>query len=888
MRIFGEDLVVPVGDKFLKVEVCAPDVVRVACAKDRSFFSRPSLVVLPQHERPRCIVKRTDREATLTSGKIRVHVDLQTGAIAFLDADGKTILCERSNGRTITPAIVQGERTFHVQQQWEPNADESLYGLGQQQLGILDIKGYDLDLWQYNSHIVVPFLVSSRGYGILWDNPSYTRFGDLREFEPVPLTNLTVTYFAGTTQLLQRAAHRIWVEFPNVEPKPNTLIDPELPPRGEIMVRWDGDIEPPVSGDYLLETLSDNGVKVWIDDKLLVQRWTQAWLPITQMARVPLNAGHRHRLRVEWTRDQGGTHMRLLWKTPPKKPATSLWSEVGDGVDYYFVYGPDLDKVIAGYRHLTGAVPLMPRWAFGLWQSRQRYKTAQESLDVLEGYRSRHLPIDNIVQDWFYWKEHEWGSHEFDPARFPDPQRWIDTIHNKYHARLMISVWGKFYPGTQNYDALHSRGFLYEAPLWEGLRDWVGDAYTYYDAFNPAARKLFWSQMQHDLFSKGIDAWWMDATEPDLTTFPDLNLLKLRMNPTALGVSTRVLNAFPLMNSRAVYEGQRAAAPNQRVFILTRCGFAGQQRYAAAVWSGDISSTWEAMRAQMPAGLGYSISGLPYWTMDTGGYALPPRFEPGENEAEDEWNELNARWFEFSTFVPILRLHGEGRPREPWTFGGAYDTILKFDRLRYRMLPYIYSMAGDVTQRAATMMRPMVMDFPQDATARQATDEYMFGPDLLVAPVTEYQVRSRSVYLPAGDWHDFWTGAKVAGGQTIEAPAPYDSIPLYVKAGSILPLGPDLQYTDEKPADPITLHVYPGANGAFTLYEDDGLTYRYERGGFTRIPIRWEDATRTLTIGERQGSFRGMLKRRTFEIAVVPEKTTQTIHYRGNAVEVRL
>lgn len=914
----SDGIAVPVHDGFLKIAVRADNIVRVVFTKDRAFFEHKSLaVVAPKGALPAWELSSDARQATITTAKLKVRMDLASGAVSFFDHSGKPILMEKNAGRSIIPAEVQGEKTFHVQQQWEPEPNESLYGLGENQLGLLDIKGYDLDLWQHNGTDVVPFLVSSRGYGILWDNTSFTRFGDLRPFEAIPGAQLfdasgkpgglTGFYYAGAhfeRVVAQRVDSQINIDIPGQARDPNRIIHPDLPD-GDVSVRWEGELAPAVSGDYLFRSFSNNGIKMWIGDQVVMNHWRQSWLPWKDVARVHLEAKHRYRVRLEWTKDQDGlVAMNLTWKTPSPEQTTSLWSEVGDGIDYYFVYGPEPDQVIAGYRQITGPAPMMPVWSFGLWQSRQRYKTAEESLDVIDGFRSRNIPFDNIVQDWFYWRENAWGSHEFDPARFPDPAGWVRSIHDK-HARLMISVWGKFYPGTANFEAMHSRGFLYEPNLKEGLHDWVGYPYTFYDAFDPEARKLFWSQVERELFRKNVDAWWMDATEPDLTPTPTLEGQHIHMNPTALGTGGRVLNASPLLNSAGVYEGQRAAAPNQRVFNLTRSAFAGQQRYAAATWSGDTSSTWTALRAQIPAGLGFCLSGIPYWTMDVGGFSVPARFAAENPKPEDveEWRELNTRWFEFGTFAPFLRAHGESPNREMWFFGDqtspAYQAQLKFDRLRYRLLPYVYSIAGSITHDDGTMMRALVMDFRNDAKAREISDQYMFGPALLVSPVTLYKARSRSVYLPGGTpWYDFWSGAIYKGGETFEASAPYDSIPLYVRAGSILPFGPEIQYTTEKKSDPIMLFIYQGADGEFALYEDDGLTYNYEKGLFTRIPLRWNDASKTLTIGKRQGSFPEMLTERTFQLVFVSKakpvgfsfapQPDRTLHYSGDEVVVKL
>lgn len=912
----SDGVIIPVPEGLLRLQVRGDSLIRVAVAADRKFFGRESLILLPPADRTtgNWRVNTTGAGVTLRTPAVEVRVDRRTGAVSFFNAAGEPILAERAGGRKLADAFVQGVATQHIQQVWEPHPDESLHGLGQHQLGLVDIKHHDLDLWQHNATVALPLLVSNRGYGILWDNPSYTRFGDLRPWQALPtsvLTDadgqagaLTATYFGDADfkqPLFRHRAEDININIPKPWPPSNTSIHPGLPAKGPVSVRWEGTFKAEKAGDYLFQTTANNGASVWINGQLISHSWWQDWLPYPKQGRIALQPG-THQIRVDWSCDDKGSIMQLRWKTPTGERPTTLWSEVGEGLDYTFIYGPRLDDVIAGYRELTGRATLMPIWTLGLWQSRQRYETAQQSLDVVAEYRKRGIALDNIVQDWFYWERSQWGSHAFDPQRFPDPQGWIDALH-RHNVRVMISVWGKFYPGNPHYAALHERGFLYQPLLWEGVQDWIGFPYTNYDAFHPKARQLFWSQMRDSLFTKKIDAWWMDATEPDVSSPPQLDQQKLRMNPTAGGFGARVLNAYALVNSRAVYEGQRETAPDQRVFILTRSAFGGIQRYASATWSGDIASDWESMHRQIACGLGFSISGVPYWSMDIGGFSMPPRFRGKISaEAREEWYELAARWFQFGSFVPLVRLHGETQLREAWEFGGekhpASRTVIDFNRLRYRLLPYVYSVAGAVTHDHASFLRPLVMDFPQDATARTLNDQYLFGPALLVAPVTEYRARSRQVYLPAapGGWFDFWTGTHHGSAGAINVSAPLERMPLLVRAGSIVPFGPDLQYTTEKPADPLTLYVYAGADGSFHLYEDDGVSYGYERGAFTRIPLEWNDADRTLTIGARRGSFPGSLAKRTIHVILVtPGKASgyaydarpdRTVTYSGEKLEI--
>jgi alpha-D-xyloside xylohydrolase len=917
-----------VGERRLEVRACRDDIVRVVYAPPGPFFSRQSIVPVPDACQTTTFEVDTKADAvTLNTKRLRVRIARPNGAVTFLDRDGRLLLAEKTGGgKTIVPAEVMGEQTAHVQAEFEPAAGEGLYGLGAHQAGLLNYAGRDVDLYQLNTVDIVPVLVSSRGWGLLWDNTSHSKLGDLKPAVHIPAARLfdtqgapgglTGTYRQGDCQtgtvVGTRKDSQIAFGAPEDRPAISKIhnapmaqpaeIHPALK-AGDACVVWEGQIESEAKGDCDIRTFSNDGLRVWISGKLRIDHWRQGWLPWWDEVRLTLGERERVPIKIEWRREEGEGTLRLKWKTPPRTPYTSLWSEVGDGIDYYFLYGPDLDEVVAGYREVTGRAPLMPRWALGLWQSRDLYNKAQDSLDALAEFRQRQIPIDVVVQDWQYWAPGQWGSHEFDPARFPDPAAWIKEIHDRYHARLMISVWPKFYTGTANFKALQEKGFLYPETLKRPTTDWLGNVHTFYDAFNPEARKMFWSQMNTGLFSKGVDAWWMDATEPELVGEGTPGALKEAMHPTALGSGARMANAFALVNSQAVYEGQRSVAPDQRVFILTRSAFAGMQRYASATWSGDVSADWASLREQIPAGLNMSIAGVPWWTSDVGGYTVPKRWSGPNPKPEDveEWREFVTRWFQFSTFCPLLRVHGKPPFREMWNFGDAnhpaFKSQLAFDKLRYRMLPYTYSVAASVTHAHAAIIRPLVMDFREDPEVVSLAGEYLFGPSLLVSPVTTHGVTRQSVYLPRGvAWYDFWTGEHHEGGRRIDTAAGLDILPLFVRAGSIVPMGPELQYTAEKPADPLTLWVYTGAPARFDIYEDDGVTYGYEKGAFATIPVSWDEAAGTLTIGPRAGDFPGLLKSRELQVVFVskgkptghsPSPKAQAVHYDGSAVVVK-
>ena len=537
--------------------------------------------------------------------------------------------------------------------------------------------------------------------------------------------------------------------------------------------------------------------------------------------------------------------------------ALYLSSEVADAMDYYFFYGPDFDKIIADYRELTGQAPLFGKWAYGFWQCKNRYDSQQELESIAQKYRDLHIPLDNIVQDWFWWNI--MGEPVFN-KNYPDPKAMVDTLHRD-HVHLMISVWPFFRPGSPVYDDMDKKGFFIAKTQVGGFHP-AGMAL--YDAFNPAARKYYWKLMDDALFKIGADAWWLDTTEPETE---GLETSLLVNHQTALGNGARYANEFPLMTTTGVYEGQRAASDQKRVFILSRSGYAGIQRNAAAMWSGDVDPNWETLRRQIPAGLNFSLSGLPYWTTDIGGFV-------SANPDDPAYRELFIRWFQFGTFCPIFRVHGTRttNQNELWSYGAdAQKILVSFDQLRYRLMPYIYSLAWKTTNEGYTIMRPLVMDFRSDVRSQNIADQFLFGPALLVNPVTEPQATSRRLYLPDAGWYDFWTGKLAKGGQSMEAAAPIERIPLFVRAGSILPLGPDIEYASEKSADPLEVRVYRGADGNFTLYEDEGDSYNYEKGAHSTIPFSWDNSSQSLTIGDRTGSFPGMTESRSLHIVFVSE-----------------
>lgn len=575
---------------------------------------------------------------------------------------------------------------------------------------------------------------------------------------------------------------------------------------------------------------------------------------------------------------------------------TSFKSDVGECIDYYLMYGGNVDGVIAQMRDLTGQAPMFPLWTYGYWQSKERYKSQDETVGVVKKYRELGVPLDGIIQDWQYWgNNYLWNAMEFLNEEFYNPQKMIDEIHNE-NARIIISIWNSFGPETKQFRELKNIGALMDFVTWpaSGSHIWpprmdYPSGVKPYDPYNPEARNIYWKYLNAGLFSLGIDGWWMDSSEPDHMNFKPEDF----DNKTFLGSFRKVRNAFPLMTVGGVYDHQRSVTNEKRVFILTRSAFAGQQRYGANTWSGDVVASWNTLRNQISAGLNFSLCGIPYWNSDIGGFFL---WEYPNKLNDADYRELYARWIQFGAFCPMMRSHGADAPREIYQFGKKgekiYDAIEKFINLRYLLLPYIYSTSWDVTANQSTMMRALVMDFAHDKNALDNNHEYMFGESFLVCPVTTpmytknvvdgkdttkvedfNKIKSENVYLPKeSDWIDFWTGEKHDGGKTINKEVPIEIIPLFVKAGSIIPIGPEVQYAEEKKWDNLEIKIYPGADAEFVLYEDENDNYNYENGIYSTITFRWDDSKKTLTIGERKGSFPGMLNERKFCVIKVSGK----------------
>ena len=777
----------------VEIQFYGPSTVRVLKSPAGTAFTKESLAVIKKPQTTKLSVQEQGDVILLKSEKLKVDINLKSGKIAFETLSGTTLLSEKESGVKFTDFNDAGSKTYTVSQLFKLDADENIYGLGQQQRGKLSLRNEKINMVQGNTDDYVPFLVSTKGYGLFWDNYSPTTFED-------------------------------------------------------------------------------------------------------------------------------------------KPESASFKSEVGDCIDYYFMLGGNIDGSIACMRDLTGQAPMFPLWTFGFWQSKERYKSQSELVGVVQKHRELGVPLDGIIQDWQYWgSNYLWNAMDFLNPEFPNPKKMVEDIHNM-NAHVIISIWNSFGPQTKQYREMKPQGMLLKFGTWpqSGLETWPPNmeypsGVEPYDVYNPAARQIYWKYLKNGLFSLGIDGWWMDSSEPDHLDFKPTDFdIK-----TYLGSFRKVRNAFPLMTVGGVADNQRATSSDKRVFILTRSAFAGQQRYGANTWSGDVNSSWQSLRNQIPAGLNFSMSAIPYWNTDIGGFfagAYNKSWNDGSGAKNPAFQELYVRWLQFGAFTPMMRSHGTDVPREIYNFGKKgepiFDAIAKSINLRYSLLPYIYSAAWDITNNQSTMMRALVMDF-NDKKVVDMNNEYMFGKSILVAPIVNAQYTSETVvktdensgwnkddkkdekemavdftqqksskaYLPVGtSWFDFWSNQKYDGGQEVTLTTTIDKIPLFIKAGSIVPFGPNVQFATEKKWDNLEIRVYPGANAEFTLYEDENDNYNYEKGIYSTISFTWNDAKKSLTINDRKASFPGMLATRKFNILLISsgKKVEKTVTYSGKKVSVKL
>lgn len=726
--------------------------VRIFKYQGTTAPSKKSLIVLDhKNEGIKTSVRETKNAVTVKSGKLKAELNKTTGLISFYDNKGFRLLAETNDSIT------------DISQSFRLLPDEAVYGLGQHQNGAMNQREQTILLKQRNMDIAIPFLQSTNGYGIYWDNYSAT---------------------------IYRA------------------IDHEM----------------------------------------------------------------------------------------------RLTSEAGNCIDYYFIAGKNADEIIDGYRKLTGTAPMFPLWSFGYIQSRERYQSQQQVVDVVRQYRELQVPIDVVVQDWQYWGTNNlnWNAVEFNNPNYANPDAMIDSVH-QMNAKILISVWPSFGSRSAIYKELDAQKMLFDFMTYPET-----DSVKVFDVFNPDARDIYWKYMNKNLFAKGIDGWWLDATEPEQKSKPsEADPFKTNLvssTTTFLGNYKDYTNAFPFETVNGVYEHQRNTTQDKRVFILTRSAFAGQQRAASMVWSGDVASSWKTLKDQIPAALNYTLSGMPYWNADIGGFFSSRNYPKGNKDLL--YQELYIRWLQFGLFTGMMRSHGTDTPREIYRFGKpgdvAFDVIKEYIGLRYRLQPYIYSTAWAITSENGSLMRPLVMDYPQDKVARDLGSEYLFGNSILVAPVTDsifakgvlaldsVSTISQNIYLPRGDWYSFDTGEKIPGGQWVQQSFTLNQMPIFIKAGTILPLANEAQYSSIQNFQTLNIRVYPGKDGSFELYEDEGDNYNYEQGKYSTIKFSWDDKNRTLTIDDRKGSFEGMPQNHLFNIQVMGTMNKKAIRYNGTKMIIRL
>jgi len=816
--------------------------IRVKFHKSGVTLNAEEIIYTEKVASPVHKVKEDSEIISLQLDLITAVFNKKSKTLSFHDSNRNLILSEQVGGRFVELDHLDSIPVFKVMQRFVSPPDEYLFGTGQFQDGYLNIRGLSRRLTQVNSQISIPFILSSKGYGLMWNNYGLTNFNPAENsLDLIRNKDLTesLTVDATGTSGNKRETRQ--------------------------MNQFTGTLDIPTAGSYAI--LLDVGQKMARKHHLVIDGDTlidinNIWLPPTTSLITELSEGE-HNILVE---GEENDTPKLYWRKVTDE--TILSSPVAEAIDYT-VFAGSGEEVISSYRELTGHSPMLPEWAFGYIHCRERYHTQDELLENALTFRNKEIPIDMIVQDWQYWGKYGWNAMRFDEERYPDPKDMVRQLH-EMNIRFMVSVWSKIDKQSDVGKEMNEKGYYIPDTEW-------------IDFFNPDAAAAYWQNFSSKMLPLGIDAWWLDATEPENDDLQN----RMIFNSTLPGELYR--NVYPMYVNKTVYEGLRRDDPEKRrAFILTRSAFSGSQRYGIATWSGDVGHDWETLRRQITAGLGYMSTGLPWWTYDAGGF-----FRPGNQYTNTDYHELFIRWFQTATFFPLLRVHGYMSNTEPWRYGEQVEKIVSNTlEMRYQLFPYIYSEASRVSFNGSTLMRPLVMDFAHDKNALEQKHQFMFGPSILVIPVTEPGVEKWSLYLPEHEkgWINFWSKEKMAGGKYIEVPVDLSSIPIFVKAGSIIPIGPAKQFSSQKTNDPIEIHIYPGDNASFTIYEDEGTNYNYEHGKYTTINLDWNDEEATLTIGERNGDgFPGMEINRTFKVVnIMSEDNAITVNYDGNKTICKL
>ena len=785
------------------IEVCSESMIHIFTSASPMPIKSLVPTVIRPCEGAQFTTSSNDSAFEIQTSKLKIEIARDTGDVRFLASDGQTILSEQpDHGRTIAPVGSEGTRNG-IRQEFLLSPEEALYGLGQHQEGFFNLRNIPVRLLQANTNIAIPFLVSTKGYGLLWNNAALTDFDPATE--AIPLDGKG----AGTFQTGQEGEY-----------------------------------------GFLLSGNDRSKLRLSVDGQQIIDI-KNMWVAEAAGVKIHLAANTTYKVMAE-----SGGDTALSVRAPSDTMA--FRSETGQAIDYYFLYGPEPSEVIAHYRELTGPAPLLPRWAYGFWQCRERYASQQQILDTAGEFRKRQIPVDVLVQDWQYWGKYGWNAMRFDESEYPDPAAMMTALHQQ-NLHLIVSVWAKFGVETAVDREMEKAHLLLTSSASTGEPGEAKETENWADLFNPKTQKAFWSDIDRNLFASGLDGWWLDASEPEGDP--------LKNDETFLGPGKTVRNAFPLFETSAVYTGQRAATEDKRVVILSRSAYTGQQRNGSISWSGDIKGDWDTFRRQIPAGLSFGMSGFPYWTTDVGGF-----FRPADQYTSADYQELLIRWFQYGAFCPIFRIHGFRSQTEMWKYGPEVEKILtQYDDLRYRLLPYVYSAAWGITNRGEIPMKALPYVYPTDLSVRDIGDQFMFGDSLLVNPVTERHATTRKIVLPAGnDWVDFWTGQTQRGGQTIAADAPIEQMPIFVKEGSIVPMGPVVQSAADV-EDPLEIRIYAGKDADFELYEDSGDGYAYEKGARATIHLHWDNRRKVLSIGNRSGTFPGMRLKNTFRIVLVKQ-----------------